>query len=108
MNLRYDEIKEDVIDTYSRLHIRAKYEIRDTFYALLNDYELSEEYTETEEYCIYVSFALLLIEKNKNTDFMKTRLNELLDSKRMEIHRIELKDEIAEFTNDVNKLKEFL
>lgn len=39
---------------------------------------------------------------------MKTRLNELLDSKRMEIHRIELKDEIAEFTNDVNKLKEFL
>ncbi|MED4654609.1 hypothetical protein [Bacillus pseudomycoides] len=108
MNLRYDEIKEDVIDTYSSLHIRAEYEIKDTFYALLNDYEHSEEYTKTEECCIYVSFALLLIEKNKNIDFIKTRLNELLDNKKMEVHRIELKDEIAEFTSDVNKLKGFL
>ncbi|PFD95710.1 hypothetical protein COE15_23640 [Bacillus cereus] len=108
MDLRYGEIKEAVINTYDSLHIGAKYEIRDTFYALLHDHESSDEYTETEECCIYVNFALLLIEKNTSIDFIKTRLNELLDNKNMEIYRTELKDEINEFTNDVDKLKQHL
>ncbi|WIY59250.1 hypothetical protein [Bacillus arachidis] len=102
MDLRYDEIKEAVMDTYDSLHIGAKYEIRDTFYALLHDHESSEE-------CyIYISFALLLIEKNISIDFIETRLNEFLNNKNMEVYRTELKDEIIEFMNDVDKLKQHL
>lgn len=109
MELRYEEIKESAIDTYGRLHINAEYPIEDTFYALLGDFELNENYDKTEETSLYVSFVTLLIEKKQNFDFLRSELVSLMSDNNLKevINNLE-SDEVSLFSKDVDAIKEQL
>jgi hypothetical protein len=106
MELKYEEIKEDSADIYESLHINAKYPLKDTFYAFLNDYELHENYDITEETSLYVAFCALLIEKEQNFDFLRNKLVNLISNKNLEKVTNDLEsDELVRFFADVNTIK---
>ena len=105
MILPYIEIKEAVYDSYISLHENSGYPIQDTLFATIGDYDFSDEYGQTDECCIYINFAIILINKNKNFDFMKGKLIELLDDRQIDLFKSDLGNEFHEFLNDVNIVK---
>lgn len=106
MEFKYDEIKEDATDIYESLHVNAKYSLKDTFYAFLDDYEANENYSKSEETSLYVSFCTLLIEKNENFEFLKDKLINLISDKNIEEVTKELdSDDYTQFLKDVNRIK---
>ncbi len=106
MELKYEEIKEDSADIYESLHINAKYTLKDTFYAFLNDYELNENYDITEETSLYVAFCTLLIDKEQNFGFLRNKLASLISDKNLEKVRNDLTlDEQVQFCSDVDIIK---
>lgn len=105
MDLSYQEIKEDMQDSFRSLYQNAGYSAKDTFYATLDGYECCDTFTQTEECCIYVHFAFVLLDHEEEIDFMKQRLYELIDEKYFSIYKSELKEEYDNFVNDVTILK---
>jgi hypothetical protein len=89
-------------------HEEMNYPVKDSLYATLGESEHHPEFTQTSECCIYVNYALIMIEKNENIDFMQHRLHELLEETHMYIYQEELQDEFEEFEADVLKLKKSL
>jgi hypothetical protein len=108
MVLTYYEIKEAVQDSYERLHIRGDYNEYNTFFASLNDYDQAEDFSLTEECCLYINFAILFIRNNANFDFMKERLTELIKEENLIIYKGELNEEYISFEKDLNELKSIL
>ncbi len=104
MVLTYYEIKEAVQDSYERLHIRGGYDEYNTFFASLNDYDQAEDFSLTEECCLYLNFAILFIRNNTQFDFMKKRLIELIKEENLIIYKGELNDEYISFEKDLNEL----
>lgn len=108
MVLTYYEIKEAVQDSYERLHIRGDYNEYNTFFASLNDYDQAEDFSLTEECCLYINFAILFIRNNANFDFIKERLTELIKEENLIIYKGELNEEYISFEKDLNELKSIL
>lgn len=106
MVLSYCETKESVVEDFNGFHNKLGYPVDQTLYATLGESEYSEEYTQTDECCIYLNYALLLLEKGENIDFMRERLLELIEKKNMDMYRDELLDEFDDFENDLNILKQ--
>ncbi len=105
MELTYVEIKEDMKDSFQSLYQNANYPARDAFYATLNDYQIYNSSTQTEECCIYVSFALILLQNKENIDFMKKRLSELMKKSNFYLYQKEMKEEFRDLENDIEILK---
>ena len=108
MILSYKEIKEAVQDSFISLCENFAYSAKDTLYATIGDYDYSSDYTQIDECCIYVNFALMLLEKNESINFMKVRLLELADEKYLETYKMALKDEFNLFYSDLCKLRKTL
>lgn len=107
MDSTYAEIKEDMKDSFKSLYENSNYPAKDSFYATLEDYQCHGS-SQTEECCIYVNFALILIQHREKIDFIKKRLYELLDKKNYNLYELELKDEFVNLINDINTLKKHL
>ncbi len=105
MDLTYQEVKEDMQDSFKSLYQNAGYSARDTFYATLDDYQCWETSTQTEECCIYVNFAFVLLDNNEDIDFMKQRLFELIDENNFSLYQSELDEEYNDLINDITILK---
>ncbi len=108
MILSYEEIKEAVQDSYESLHDEFKYTPKNTLYATIGDYNFCEEYTLTDECCIYINFALIFIKKGENIEFMKEQLFELVREMHMEKYEKELGNDFKYFIDDLYKLKNLL
>ncbi|OKP83019.1 hypothetical protein [Paenibacillus sp. P32E] len=105
MILTYPELKDDVMDCFMMFHEDMNYPVKDSLYAILGESEHRPEFTQANECCIYVNYALIMIDKNENIDFMQQRLNELLEEEHMQIYKEELQDDFDEFNADVLNLK---
>lgn len=108
MDLTYLEIKEDMQDSFDSLYKRANYTAKDTFYVILEDYIAHDSSTETEECCIYVNLALILIKVGEKIDFLKNRILELIDDKSISLYKEELDNDFSDFYQDLLKLKKLL
>ncbi|WP_097007036.1 hypothetical protein [Lacrimispora amygdalina] len=108
MDLTYLEIKEDMQDSFDSLYKRANYTAKDAFYATLEDYITHDSSTETEECCIYVNFALILINAEEKIEFLKYRLLELIDDKNISLYKEELNNDFTNFYQDLITLKKLL
>lgn len=54
-------------------HENMNYAVKDSLYATLGESENRPEFTQTNECCIYVNYALIAIDKNEDIDFMQQR-----------------------------------
>ena len=108
MILSYQEIKEAVQDSFVSLYEKFAYSSKDTLYATIGEYDYSNDYTQIDECCIYVNFALMFLEKNESINFMKVRLLELVDEKNLEVYKMELNEEFNLFYSDLCKLQNTL
>lgn len=108
MVLTYLEIKEDMQDSVDSLYKRANYTAKDTFYATLEDYLTHDSSTETEECCIYVNLALILVNVGESIDFLKRRLFELIQDENINLYKEELDNEFNDFYQDLITLKKLL
>lgn len=108
MDLTYAEIKEDIEDSFESLHQNFHYPVQDAFYATLDDYKHHASSTQTEECCIYIYAALILLQHKENIDFMKERLFELISKNYYSVYEIELKEEYINLKNDIETLKTIL
>ncbi|TVX94885.1 hypothetical protein [Cohnella terricola] len=105
MILTYPELKDDVRDCFMTFHEDMKNPIKESLYATLGESEHHLEFTQTNECCIYVNYALIMIDMNEDIDFMRQRLKELLEEEHMQIYKEELQDDFDEFNADILKLK---
>ena len=96
------------LTTLVSLYEKFAYSAKDTLYSTIGEYDYSSDYTQIDECCIYVNFALMFIEKNESIDFMKVRLLEFAGNKNLEIYKMELKDEFNLFYSDLCNLRNTL
>lgn len=108
MILSYKERKEAVIEDFEEFHESLGYPINQAFYATLGESEYSKDYTQTDECCIYLNFALMLLERKENIEFMKNRLLELIADENIEIYKEELSEEFNEFIKDLKTFEDFM
>ena len=108
--MAYNEVKEDVYEGYDRLHIRAKFTLRQCFSAFLTDYIIHDDYDLSEVICIYTSFILMLIEKDEDFSFLIEPLKEKLEKITDEQLQKEIEDpnDIKLLKEDLEKLKPYL
>lgn len=108
MIMPYSERKEAVIEDFEEFHCNLGYSLEHSLYATVGEAEYSREYTQTDECCIYLNFALLLLERKESIEFMKVKLKELTTQDKMKQYKIELKNEFDDFANDISLLNKFL
>lgn len=108
MIMSYKERKEAVLDDFEEFHNNIGYPLNQTLYATIGEAEYSKSYTQTDECCIYVNFALVLLKQNKDIEFMKARLQELVNEDNMEYYLNELQEEFVDFKNDLILLHQLL
>lgn len=108
MVMSYCERKDAVVEDFEEFHDNLAYSVEQTLYATIGEAEYAKDYTQTDECCIYLNFALILLKQNENISFMKIRLLELIGSDKMEQYEIELQDEFIYFTQDIALLKDLL
>lgn len=106
MIMSYSERKEAVYDDFEEFHNNIGYSITQTLYATLGEAEYSKEYSQTDECCIYLNFALLLLKRNESIDFMKDRLLNLISEDNIDNYERELLNEFMEFQNDLLTFKQ--
>jgi len=104
--MSYSDRKEAVIDDFKEFHDGIGYPLDQTLYATLGEAEYSKDYTQTDECCIYLNFALILIEKDEDIEFMEERLRELISEDNMQQYRKELRTDFADFENDLRILNQ--
>lgn len=108
MIMSYMERKEAVLDYFEEFYNNIGYPVNQTLYATIGEAEYSKSYTQTDECCIYVNFALVLLKQNKDIEFMKARLQELINEDNMEYYMKELQEEFVDFKNDLMLLNHLL
>jgi hypothetical protein len=101
MILSYNERKEAIIEDFEEFHNSMGYPLDKTLYATLGESEHAKNYTQTDECCIYLNFALTVLNINENIEFMRKRLIELIDEKNMKLYEDELRDEFDNFKKDL-------
>ena len=107
MTLTYAEEKESVLDFYESFHLRMgdDYSIEQTLHVAVGEARYDENFSQTIECCIYLTYAILLLEKGHDIGFMTERLSSLLEERHFEYYKSELRDEYDDFLKDVAHLK---
>lgn len=100
MIMSYLERKIAVQEDFEEFHIKMGYSLAESFFATIGDAEYSPLYSQTDEICIYISFALLLIRQGKNIAFLQSRLEELSEEKYMPKYEQELGPDFPQFLKD--------
>lgn len=108
MILSYNEIKEAVYDSYKSLHDEFNYTPKDTLFATIGEYNFSEDYTKTDEACIYINFTLIFNEKGEDLDFIKDKLIDIINDKNVEYYMSTIGEDFTDFFNDIIKVKEII
>ena len=108
MIMSYSERKEAICDDFEEFHNNIGYPLNQTLYATLGETEYSKEYTQTDECCIYLNFALILLKRNESIDFMRERLLKLIEEDNMDKYKSELLNEFIDFENDLFTFKQLI
>lgn len=99
--LSYSERKVAVREDFEEFHLKMGYSLPETLYATIGEAAYSSLYTETDEICIYIAFALMLGNQGENISFLLPRLRELVDEKNMPQYGQELGAEFPLFLKDL-------
>lgn len=110
MNIEYIDIKDGAFEFYEDIYKKAKYPLKGTFFAYLNEFSIHDTYDSSEEICIYITFALMLIEKDEDFIFLIEPLKEKLEKITDEQLQKEIEDpnDIKLLKEDLEKLKPYL
>lgn len=108
MILKYDEIKEVVYDSYKSLHLKFHYELQDTLYATIGEYDFYKEFSKIDKICIYINFAIIFYQNQENFDFIKNELIDIVKEENFDFYKENLKEEFKQFYDDLIKVKEIL
>lgn len=100
--LSYSERKVAVREDFEEFHLKMGYSLPETLYATIGEAAYSSLYTQTDEICICIAFALMLGNQGKSLSFMLPRLRELADEKNMLRYEQELGAEFPLFLKDLN------
>ena len=105
IKLTYAEIKEDIKDTFESLYHRSNYTGKDTFYVILDDHQRHNLGDQSEECCIYVNCALILLQNKQDIGFMKNRLSDLIQESHFYLYRREMTGDFQRLKTDIEILK---
>ena len=100
--LSYSERKLAVREDFEEFHIKMGYPLPESLYATIGEAAYSPLYTQTDEICIYIAFALMLSSQSESISFMLPRLRELANEKNMPQYEQELGIEFPQFLMDLN------
>ena len=103
MIMSYAERKSAVYEDFEDFHIHMGYSLEASLYATIGEAEYSPLYSRTDEICIYMIFALLLIGQGKDISFMRPRLDELASEKYMPQYEQELGTDFPQFLKDCQR-----
>lgn len=105
MIMSYDDRKTAVLEDFEDFHIKMGYSLEDTLYATIGEAAYSPLYTQTDEICIYITFAFILIKRGDDISFLRFRLEELANKKYMPQYEQELGAEFPRFLKDYHSLE---
>lgn len=105
MIMTYDERKSAVLEDFEDFHGNMGYSLKETLYATIGEAEYSPLYSQTDKICIYIAFALTLINQREDISFLSPELEELTDEKYMPQYEQELGADFHFFQKDLLYLK---
>lgn len=100
MIMSYCERKIAVQEDFEEFHIKMGYSLAESLFATIGEAKYSSLYSQTDEICIYISFAALLVRQGKDTTFLQSRLEELSEEKYMSQYEQELGSDFLQFLKD--------
>lgn len=100
MIMSYCERIMAVQEDFEEFHIKMGYSIEETLFATVGEAAYSPLYSQTDEICIYVVFALLLISQEKDISFMRPKLDELANEKYMPQYERDLGTDFPQLLKD--------
>ena len=90
MIMSYCERKMAVQEDFEEFHIKMGYSLAASLFAVIGEAEYSPLCSQTDEICIYISFASLLAGQGEDISFLQPRLEELFEEKYMPQYEREL------------------
>ena len=102
MIMSYNERKSAVQEDFEEFHIKMGYSLKETLFATIGEAEYSPLYSQTDEICIYISFAFVLISRGESISFLYPGLNKLANKKYMSQYKQELESDFPQFLKDLN------
>ena len=108
MIMPYDERKSAVFEDFEDFYINMGYPLEKSLYAIIGEAEYSSLYSQTDEICIYIPFALMLISQEKDISFMRPRLDELANEKYMPQYERDLGSDVSQFLKDYQQYVQYI
>ena len=78
MIFKYSELKEYINNDFYRFHTEFRFNEKQIFPAILDEYKYGEDFCDTENICIHVFVLLHYIQKNMNCDNIVDSLERLI------------------------------
>ena len=100
MIMSYCERKMAVQEDFEEFHIKMGYSLAASLFAVIGEAEYSPLCSQTDEICIYISFASLLAGQGEDISFLQPRLEELFEEKYMPQYERELGPDFIQFLKD--------
>lgn len=105
MIFEYEELRNCVREDFETFYREMRFTEAQVILAVLNEYEHGEEFTVTEEICIYLFLAEIYKEEGLNTVEVTKKLFELLSEKNIQIVKKDLGDKYLNFNDDLERIK---
>lgn len=97
----YDELKEYIEQDFKMFYKDMNFSPGQVVPAILNEYEHAEDFTLTENICIYV-FLVLIFQREKLDNIpLRIQLDNLLNDNNIKEVRNEIKEDYQKFTHDI-------
>lgn len=104
MIFEYDELKECITEDFERFY-DMRFNEKQIFPAILNEYEHGEDYCQLENICVHIFIALNYLEKGMKFDDIVERLDALIENEMEKDIKKELGNQYTKFVADILKIK---
>ena len=108
MIMPYNERKLSVFEDFEDFYINMGYPLEKSLYAIIGEAEYSPLYSQTDEICIYILFASMLISQEKDISFICPRLDELANEKYMPQYKQDLGADFSQFLKDYHLYVQYI
>lgn len=108
MIMPYNERKSAIFEDFEDFYIHMGYPLEKSLYAIIGEAEYSPLYSQTDEICIYILFALMLISQGQDISFMRSKLDELANKKYMPQYERDLGSDFSQFLKDYQQYVQYI